>query len=120
MWTGLRAMSLLWSGDNRRFRAGSGPASRSRLQARRLRPLEELRIALLLRDEPVHERVAVLRRAELRYVDELRPRVLRHVVNAPHAQDVELVDRALAEAGVHLSDHFLLAVRMRAVGIDLP
>src|SRR2546429_9289058 len=117
MWTGLRAMSLLWSGDNRRFRAGSGPASRSRLQARRLRPLEELRVALLLRDEPVHERVAVLRRAEFRNVDELGARLLRHVVDAPHAQNVELVDRAFAQARVHLSNHFLLAIRMRVVGV---
>src|SRR5438552_5472655 len=120
MWTGFPAMSLLSRVDSPRLRARGGPASRSRLQVRRFRPPEELRVALLLRDEPVDERVTVLRRAEFRDVDELRTRLLRHVVHSPDAEDVELVHRAFAQACVHLTDHFLLAVRMRVVRVDLP
>src|SRR5947207_210855 len=120
MWTGFPAMSLLSSVDSPRLRARGGPASRSCRQVLRLRPLKELRVALLLGDEPVDERVAVLRRAELRDVDELRTRLFRDRVHAPHAEDVELVDGSFPEARVQLADHFLLAVRMRLVWIDLP
>src|SRR5213076_249670 len=90
-----------------------------RRQITRLRVLEEVRIARVLLHQPVHERIAVLRRPELRDVDELRPRLLRDCIDAAHAQHVERVDCPSVQPLVHLGDHFLLSVRMRLVGIDL-
>src|SRR5205809_98085 len=86
----------------------AAPASRSSRQVPRLRPDKELRVTLLLRNQPVDERVAVLRRAELRDVNEFRARLLRDRMHAPDAQDVEGVDHAAVEARIDLLDDFLL------------
>jgi hypothetical protein len=40
-------------------------------------------------------------------------------MHSPDAEDVERIDDRAVQAGIRLSDHFLLAVRMRAVRIDL-
>src|SRR5919197_1021220 len=101
-------------------RVGLGPAA-PRRDVLRLRAGEEIRIAAIPLHEPVDERVAVLRRAELRDVDEFGTRLLGDVVDTAHAQHVERVHAARpVETPVHLEDHFLLAVRVRLIRIDLP
>src|SRR5258705_8652980 len=94
------------------LRRGARSPARARCQVLRLRPRKELRITLVLADEPVDECVAVLRRAELRHMYELRPRLLGDRVDAADAQDIERIDDGVDQAKVHLPDHFLLTIRM--------
>src|SRR6476646_332246 len=97
------------------LRSGARSPPRTHREVLRLRPRKELRIPFVLRDEPVHERVAVLRRPELRDVHEFWPRLLADRMHAANAQDVECIDDIASQTVVYLADHLFLAVRMGAV-----